>query len=119
MPVQWNLENDNTLVFHYSGVLSTVEYQQFQQEIEKLGQQHGKLSLLVVLDDFNGWEAGNGWADTTDLTDRIDPHLKKMAVVGEEKWRDKIEVFTLKGLRPVPIEYFVNDEAAARQWLNS
>jgi hypothetical protein len=119
MPVQSNLEDDKTLVYHYSGVLSTTEYRQFQKEIETLGQQHGKVNLLVILDDFQGWEAGNDWANTTDLTDRIDPYLTKMAVVGDAQWQDKIEVFTLKGLRPVPIEYFVNNEAAARQWLNN
>jgi hypothetical protein len=119
MPIQQKLENDNTLVFHFGGQLSQVQYKQFQEQIEALGKEHGKIKLLVILEDFQGWEAGDGWADTTDMTDRIDPYLKKMAVVGEEKWQDKIEVFTLKGLRPVPIEYYVNDEQAARQWLNS
>ena len=119
MPVTMNLESDNTLVFHFEGVLTQQQYRQFQEHIESVGKQNGKIKLLVILGDFQGWEAADGWAETTDLTDLIDPYLIKMALVGEERWRDKAEVFTLKGLRPVPIEYFVEDESAARQWLNT
>ena len=39
-----------------------------------------------------------------------------MAISGPPEWRDQIEMFTLKGLRPIEIEYF-NSEEEARDWL--
>jgi SpoIIAA-like len=45
-------------------------------------------------------------------------HIEKMAIVGDEKWRDDALAFTAKGFRPTAIEFFsavrLND---ARTWL--
>ena len=77
----------------------------------------GALSLLILLQNFTGWEDVEGWDDLS-FVQRNDPFITKMAIVGDEKWRDMAYMFTLKGLRPVPIEYFASDaQRAARQWL--
>jgi hypothetical protein len=50
--------------------------------------------------------------------ERNDPYIEKIAIVGDPQWQDLVYAFTLKGLRPVPIEYFSTDEEfRARQWL--
>jgi hypothetical protein len=47
-------------------------------------------------------------------------HIEKMAIVGDEKWRDDALAFTAKGFRPTAIEFFgalrLNE---ARAWLSS
>jgi len=117
MPIEWNMEENNLAVVHVTGQLGLDEYQQIQNQTHTTIQNVGEIKVLVLLKDFEGWGTGKGWEDTS-MAERLDPYMKKMAIVGDEKWRDLVEVFTLKGLRPVPIEYFTPDnEEAARQWL--
>jgi len=119
MPVKWNLDSDNLVVFYVSGKLGKAEYLQIQSEIESVIKQIGQIRILVLLNDFDGWETASGWEDTS-FVDRNDPYIKKFAIVGDQQWRGLVSAFTLQGLRPVPIEYFTEDkEAVARQWLES
>jgi len=117
MSIEWKIENNNLVVFHVSGQLGKDEYEVIHTELEAIIKKIGQIKILVLLNDFQGWEAVKGWEDTS--TEGIDPYISKMAIVGEEKWRDLATVFTLKGLRPVPIEYYSTDQhEAAIQWLN-
>ena len=117
MPIKWNMEGNNLAVVHVSGQLGLDEYQQIQNQTHSAIQHVGEIKILVLLKDFEGWATGKGWEDTS-MAEQLDPYLKKMAIVGDEKWRDLVEVFTLKGLRPVPIEYFASDsDKEARRWL--
>ncbi len=117
MPIEWNIEKNNLALFQVSGQLGKEEYQNIQSEIQFIIHKTGHIRILVILKDFTGWEAAKGWEDTSAM-EKIDPYIIKFAIVGDEKWRDLVEVFTLKGLRPVPIQYFeTGQEQAARQWL--
>ena len=119
MPVEWKLEDNNLATVHVSGQLGKKEYEQIQASTVSAISTVGKIRILVLLVDFAGWEAVQGWGNIS-VTEKIDPYLEKMAIVGELKWKDLVEVFTLKGLRPVPIEYFAEDQiAAARAWLET
>lgn len=119
MPIEFKLEDDHLALFHITGELGKKEFYQIQSELESIIHKLGYIKILVILKDFTGWESAEGWEDTS-FTDRNDESIKKMAIVGEEKWRDFATVFTLKGLRPVPIEYFESNELdKARQWLDN
>jgi hypothetical protein len=103
----------------FSGKLGKEEFEKAQANCETAISKLGHIKILIIVKDFAGWEKTEGWEDTSFL-ERNDPYIKKMAIVGEEKWRDMAYLFTLKGLRPLPIEYFSEDqEDAARQWLLS
>jgi hypothetical protein len=118
MPIEWNVKQDNLIEFVVSDKLGFNEFQSVQSEMANVINNVGACRVLVLLKDFAGWEANEGWGDAS--TEHIDPYIKKFAIVGDEKWRDLVEVFTLKGLRPVPIEYFATeDEASAREWLEN
>lgn len=117
MTIEWKLEKNNLALFHVSGQLGKDEYEKIQSEIESIIHKVGQIKILVILDDFLGWQTATGWEGTS--TESIDPYISKMAIVGDEKWRDLATVFTLKGLRPVPIEYYnTTDESTAREWLD-
>lgn len=118
MAIEWEIETDDLAIFHVSGKLGKDEYVKAQLEIGKTAKTAGKMKILIMLENFQGWQAEKGWGDTS--TEVVDQHITKMAIVGDEKWRDLVVTFTLKGLRPVSIEYFdsVNLDAA-RQWLDS
>ena len=46
-------------------------------------------------------------------------HIEKMAIVGDEKWRDDALAFTAKGFRPTANEFSASRMNEARIWLSS
>ena len=119
MAVECQLEENGVFVVNISGQLDKNEMEEIQKNCEAAISQLGQVKILVFIKDFAGWEKGQDWEDTS-FSDRNDQNIKKMAIVGEEQWRDMIDMFTLKGLRPVAIEYFTDDQKEeARQWLLS
>jgi hypothetical protein len=106
-------------VFRVSGKLSKTELNRAQNECEAMTQKLGHVKILVIMENFTGWERAEGWEDIS-FSDRSDPYIEKLAIVGDAKWRDLSYAFTAKWLRPIPIEYFEADqEATARRWLYS
>ncbi len=59
--------------------------------------------MLVLTDNFEGWERGGAWNDFS-FSDS-DASIERMAIVGDRKWEDLALLFTAKGLRAFPIEY--------------
>lgn len=116
MPIQWEREDLNLVVFRVSGMLGKAELDMAQREAEPIIQKGGA-RLLVIAKDFAGWEKQGNWEDLS-FSERNDSYMEKMAIVADEKWRDLADTFTLKGLRRFPIEFFDADkETAAREWL--
>jgi stage II sporulation SpoAA-like protein len=117
MPIIWKHESKDFLVARVNSKLAKPEIEEFQVSVGPLIQASGNCKFLVILENFEGWEASEDWADTS-FSDENDQFLSRFAIVGDEKWRDKALMFSLAGLRPVDIQYFSYDqENAARKWL--
>ena len=81
--------------------------------------QHGTVKLLCVLHAFEGWESHEGWNDMGFYTQHGD-EIARIAIVGDERWRDESLMFAAAGLRRAPVEYFLEtDLAKARAWLSA
>ena len=115
MPIKCEFESRNLGVYKVSGQLGKAEYQKAQQVAEAAIQKFRTIKILIVLQDFAGWERAEGWEDLS-FPEQNDPYIEKIAIVGDPQWQDLVYAFTLKGLRPMPIEYF-NEESRARAWL--
>jgi hypothetical protein len=75
------------------------------------------MRLLVLTDDFQGWEQAGDWGDLSFMLQN-DPFMEKMAIVGDKKWQDLAVIFAGKGFRHCLVEYFPPEEAAkAQAWL--
>ena len=117
MPVSWKLDADNLGVFIISGKLTSNDLGLAQNQAETVIHKLGEIRFLIILDNFAGWEKGENWDDFS-FGERNDPFIKKIAIVGDRKWEDLVYAFTLRGLRPFPIEYFnEGDISTAQQWL--
>ena len=100
-----------------SGQLSKDEVGQLQTTALQAIARCGKISALFMLEDFAGWKRDSAWGDLTFLTAH-DHEITKIAVVGDEQWRDFVEAFLAKGFRQAAVEYFLSaDSAKARAWL--
>jgi hypothetical protein len=117
MAVEWKTEANNLMVLTVSGELGIGEMAQVEQETAPVLGGGESWRILVVLQDFAGWSKEKGWESTT-MADATDEHVSRMALVGPLEWRDQVEMFTLKGMRPLEIEYFT-DESLARDWLGA
>jgi len=119
MPYIISDRNGPIISVKISGEVSRVEVGQIQAAALKAIQRCGKISALLILDDFRGWKREGNWGDISFMTQH-DKEIAKIAVVGDEQWRDLIYAFLAKGFRSAAIEYFPRaDLTKARVWLEA
>jgi len=100
-----------------SGELSKSEVSQMQAAAVEVIRRCGKIRALFILENFRGWKREGEWGDIRFLIEH-DKDIAKIAVVGEEEWRDLVYAFLAKGFRQAAVEYFVpSDLDKARRWL--
>ena len=100
------LEIDNEIIrVRISGVMRLADQKALQNVAHDLIDRGLKPRLLVIAENFEGWEKGEGWGDVGFLMDYGDS-IVKMAIVGDERWKEQVFMFTGKGLRPTEIEFF-------------
>jgi len=102
-----------------AGELSFSDVSRIQALAVEAIKRSGKIKGLLILENFLGWKREPDWGDVTFLTEH-GKDIAKIAVVGEEKWRDLFYAFLAKGFRESAVEYFLpGDLAGARAWLQA
>ncbi len=121
MPAVFESVLDGILVFRVSGKLHAHDFVSAWQAGEEQIQEEGNIRILVLYDGFEGWDDDLiGEVTNPGFMEDQDEQIEKIAVVGDERWREPTELFMLKGLRKAAVEYFEPDqEALARAWLES
>jgi len=77
----------------------------------------GKIKLLLIVEDFQGWESGVDWGDMSFMLEH-DENIEKMAIVGDEDLKDEFFAFAAQPLRTTQIEYFAPSRLAeAEAWV--
>ncbi len=111
-----NVEN-GIITVKITGKLTQPELRAVQNQGAAVLQRQKSMRILVVAQDFQGWQSGGDWGDLSFQMDN-DEFIEKIAIVGEKKWADLALIFAAKGLRKFPVEYFLpTDLAKARAWL--
>lgn len=100
-----------------SGQLSRQDYESFVPQIERMINEHGNLDLLVLMQDFHGWDFGGLWEDTK-FAFKHYGQIERMALVGETKWQRGMSYFC-KPFTRASIRYFdFGQIEQARHWLH-
>ena len=108
----------DTLVFKISGKLDHSEFASAQKNAVDILRKCGTKHMLVLAENFEGWGKGD-WGDLSGQI-MMEPHIDRMAIVGDEKWRSLALMFAGKGVRRMPIQYFASaDLAKAEAWLHN
>jgi hypothetical protein len=97
--------NNDVMYIKISGVLKLADQRSLQTAGIKLIEQGKKLKLFVTVQDFQGWEKGVDWGDV-DFFVTHSNDIVKIAVVGDERWKEEVFAFLGKGLRSTEIEFF-------------
>jgi hypothetical protein len=109
---------EGILTVKVSGHLTQAELLTTQKAAADILREHGGSSVLFVAEDFEGWEKGAEWADMSAQSE-LDLYARRIAIVGEGRWKDLALLFAGKGVRHVDIEYFFPPELdKARAWLS-
>ncbi len=108
----------NILNVKASGKLTTENYEEFTPAVERMIQQHGKIRVLIELEDFHGWTAGALWQDTKFAVKHFSD-IERLAFVGETKWEKGMATFC-KPFTTAEIRYFAHEQAdEARKWITA
>jgi hypothetical protein len=108
---------DRLLVLRVEGKLKKSELDAVQAEFVRNIAGAGAVKLLVLLENFTGWERGEDWGDT-DFFFSHGNDFEKIAVVGNPRWEAEVLAFTGAGLRKGPVKFFFETgETEARAWL--
>jgi len=119
MPAKITSTNGNLITVKLSGKLQQPELASIQAASAKLIAELGHIRVLALLEDFQGWDNSGNWEDCSFQVEN-DSFIKKMAIVGDAKWKDQALMFTGQGFRPVGIEFFEPSQApAAIRWLDA
>jgi hypothetical protein len=119
MPVEIIDAAGKLLQIKIRGMLKKADYDRIIQIAKEAIAREGKVRALVIIEGFEGWERSGDWGDVSFMMEQ-GQHIEKMAIVGDEKWRDDALAFTAKGFRPTAIEFFAPSRMnEARMWLNA
>ena len=108
---------DRLVVLRVGEQLKKAELDAVQSEFVAKIAGNGTVRLLVLLEDFTGWERNEAWGET-DFSFSHRNDFEKIAVVGKPRWEAEVLAFTGAGLRKGPVKFFhETGESEARAWL--
>ena len=119
MSVQLHHEHDNVFRVEISGTLRVRDLQACEEQVLSVMHEQGLVRLLFVLREFDGWDVQDNWRDL-EFYVRHGDAIERIAIVGDQRWRDLALMFAAADMRKAPVEYF--DKTAvteARLWLGS
>ncbi len=104
-------------VLHIRGILKRADMANVENEIAQRIDAGERPRVLVLLENFGGWQAGEDW-NNFDFMFSYGDKIAKMAIVGAGMKESEVKAFTGAGLRPTPVKFFTVEETdAARAWL--
>jgi hypothetical protein len=99
-----------------SGRLREEELKALQHAAAAEIRRGGRIRLLIILKDFEGWD--NAAGRDLGFYIRHGSDIERMAIVAEEKWRSEALMFAGAGLRSAPVAFFMmRDTLQAASWL--
>jgi hypothetical protein len=119
MPIALHHESDNTYRLDISGQLMKAEWRQCESTLAGELKRVASIKLLCVLKEFQGWEPTEDWNNLAFYVQHGDA-IAKIAIVGQERWRDLAMMFAAADLRKGPVEFFPEAGLVqARAWLSA
>ena len=110
-------EEGNLRVLRIRGLLRKSEWDAVLPTEARQWGPTSRVKVLVILEDFKGWERGADWGDIT-FFDTYGDQIDKIAIVADLQLETDLLMFAGAGFRRAPIKFFsANQLASARAWL--
>jgi hypothetical protein len=114
MPVQINYEPNDTCVLRISGILKRSEFGAEQKMLARHIDTGSKPRLLVILENFEGWEHGADWNDLEFIFSHAG-EIAKIAIVAEPGWETPALAFAGASVRRAPVKFFRLTNSSRRE----
>ncbi len=110
-------QGGNLRVLRVTGLLKKSELDSVQSAVINQQESNPNIRLLVIADNFQGWERGADWGDITFFSTYGDM-IQKIAIVAPARWEIDLTTFAMAGLRRAPVKFFSEGQLAqARAWV--
>ena len=117
MPLKIQYQPNDVCVLRISGILKQSEFGAEQSALSRRIETGAKPRLLVILENFDGWERGADWNDL-DFLLSYSHKITKVVIVAEPRWETLALAFAGAGVRRAPVKFFpLTELAQARRWL--
>ena len=117
MPIQIERQPNDVHVLRISGILKRSEFGAEERALARHIDSGLNPRLLVILENFEGWEGGADWNDL-DFYISHGRKISKIAIVAERRWEPLALAFAGAGVRRTPVKFFLPNELdLARRWL--
>jgi len=108
---------DRVLALKLSGKLHDEDYDRFVPLVEKAAAEEGKTRLLLLFEDFYGWNPHALWDDIAFEAAHHD-RIERIAMVGDAEWRSWMDKVSGPFSKATVQHFAPGAEAEARGWLN-
>ena len=110
---------DGVVHARISGVMTPEDQQGLEDMAARLIDAGQTISLLVTLEDFQGWKKDPAWDSDLDFQASHGNDIARIAIVGDERWRDDALLYVGKGFRRTGVAFFTPESLdAAKAWLS-
>jgi hypothetical protein len=110
-------QEDNVWVLRATGMLRKSELDKVQMAGAKELKTGARPRLLIIVENFAGWERGADWGDLSFFLEHGN-QIEKIAIVADPKWKAEWLAFAGAGFRRAPVQFFLADQMdQARAWL--
>ena len=112
------IDSKQFITIKITGLMIYADQEKIQQAGLKAFEGQEKLRILVIFENFQGWDNDPRWNNLS-FQAVGDQHITKMAVVCDESKHDEILMFLGDGFRSFPIQAFKpNEIELAQAWLS-
>lgn len=109
--------DDKLWILRVRGTMLKSDLESLQARYARSVKPGEETTLLVILEDFAGWEKGAAWDDLEFFFTHGDS-IVKIAIVGEPMWEVQAMAFAGAGMRTAGVRFFPpSAEGEARAWL--
>jgi universal stress protein A len=110
------VQEDNIVAFRLSGKLSHADYQAFLPRLEELIKVHGRISVLLELADFHGWDL-DAALDDFRFGRQHQGDFERIAIIGETVLQHWMALIA-KPFTKADVQFFKQDQLGeAWDWL--
>lgn len=111
-------EEGDLIEVRASGKLTQEDYDHLIPASQRVIASQGKMRMLLLMEDFHGWELGAAWDDLRFGVTRASK-IERVAIVGEKAWQEWM-IKIGKVFAPSPVKYFdANERAEAERWVRA
>lgn len=109
--------NDNYVEVRLSERITAKDYEKFLPVIDAEIARCGRICLLVIMEDFRGWDVETGWEETKFMFSRFSK-IDRVGIVGASELQKWMAFFS-KPFTMAEVKYFTTEEEAeARKWVS-